>query len=505
MAELLYRMLEPDTQFQLNTQNEDIADHVYLIYAKENNLFSIPEDNETINTINGFNISDMQILTTSTDRYILSIRLDSGVNIEPYFRDIENRDKVFIFARNDREKPLVIPFSRLQRLNPSFIFGQSGLTSQNNDSNYDGFYISLESNEERAYFEAGTPGTLAIFPSNNIYNFLIGRGLISTEKYNQVFGVPDYIKNVYGMINTDILGLLILAEQFSLIDLEPILDEDNQTLSEIDALSPVYKTINDLYVGTDSFMYRENADSFLKDGVPVFRTYFDLTSPSVKNINIGIQYIWPIEVQIRIQFVEPTADIVQKIGGRRYLRGGNLQFIISTDKDINISSENETDDRGRPLVDLFRVAQFYINKYGSTRADRILRNIPISGELLQTGIRANLEDLEDFPDYSIFRYTGAFRSRNEPSGFHHINREDVRILLTKLFPGFDFTQSSNFLSVLLAQGTNVRSVYSFTTGVAVSANLRFAPIERRTVTDPRIFNPTYGLAVTVPFTFEQIR
>ena len=43
-------------------------------------------------------------------------------------------------------------------------------------------------------------------------------------------------------------------------------------------------------------------------------------------------------------------------------------------------------------------------------------------------------------------------------------------------------------------------VKSFRTIAAVVTNIRFVPKDRHPV---RLFNPTYGLAVSIPFTFEQ--
>jgi len=515
MSEFPQTLLEADTQFYLDYIEgfiEGSADVV--IYNGSDPSVSI--DNNAITQIIVHLISIPGMSTSSY--YILDIQVEEGIDLRDYIRDLNNRDKIIVFEKRSTNSFKVFLFADLQQtavtiqaardeeFSISGTFSTITATDEEPDPPHNCIRLSFDpSSSDRLYFQLNDEFenrvTRLVFPSNERLNILVGRGLISASKYNIVFAVPSYIQDVYGMINTDILGLLILAEQFALIDLKPNIDDDNQNLFEIDVLSPVYKTIEDVYVGTDSFKYIEEATSFFNDGNPVFRTYFDLTSPLVRGRetqDIG-RYIWPLEVQIRIQFVEPTADIIQKIGGRKYLRGGNLQFIISTDRDVNINAEDEIDDRGRPITDLFRVAQFYINKYGSKRAEDILRDIPVSGYLLQNGFE------EELPEYSIFRYTGAFRSRVENSTRHHINRIDVTKLLSKIFPGFNFEQSANFLSILLAQGTNVRSIYSFTTGTAIAANLRFAPIERRTVTDPRIFNPTYGLAVTIPFTFEQIR
>ena len=323
---------------------------------------------------------------------------------------------------------------------------------------------------------------------NNIYtDRLIHICIADAKSFKIVALKPDFISNSKGMHLVDFIGFIHITEQFRLADLfyKGILNK------EIDEISPVYKSLYDVFLGSDSIGYPYNKDKYndevpIKDfyhlGLPTFRTLFDWTSPATRRIFIqedddttqrvdSISEIWPIQVQIRLQLVEPQADTIAPIGSRRFLRGGNIQFLISTGSEV-IGDNKQF--RGRPLSELARVAQYYVDKYGSNKGTAIINSIPTLRKDLVSG-------------RSI--HTGQFKDTTE---------DERRAIFTKLFPEVDFsTPQVNIMSILQ---NRVRSLQFFAANVA---NLRFAPIDRPGGPGSSLADPRYGLGVTIPFTYEQ--
>ena len=316
---------------------------------------------------------------------------------------------------------------------------------------------------------------------------------------------PKFVSNSGGIHTEDILGFITLAEKFRFADLfanaainDEVLDFDTYTVvNEIDTMTPVYKNLNDEYKDTDSKTFppardiNSNIDynsGLLRqfydyNGLPIFRAYMDWTSlvarsleadesnfstqslPASLNSYTTLGETWPIQVQIRIQFIEPRADTIQAIGSRKILRGANLQFLISSTRDI----KTEGMERGRPIGELARVAQFYVDKYGVNDGVKILKDLGIKDELnLDNDILCN-----QFERTSL------------------ISRKRV---LNKLFPSLVFSDKPF--------GELVTRFSSVTFLTATVTNLRFVPIDKPI---NRLHIPSYGLAVTIPFSFEQVK
>ena len=348
---------------------------------------------------------------------------------------------------------------------------------------------------------------------------------------------PTFLERSKQMQLPDVVGLLCLTEKFRFQDLLV----DNKVY-EIDSLSPVYKSLYDEYLGTDSLGYPVDStrdyrttlfyhtDFDTKDKLPVFRTYFDWTSdyaraielPGKPNI-INAGNNWPIQVEIRIEFSEPRADTIQAIGGRKFLRGGTIQFLITAPanvfEDIKVDNKDAELLLGKPMGSIFRIAQFYIDKYGSTNTMTLLKDIPDIKKGLEnisiginqfegTNIVKREQVLEIlFPEADFDRHNVHYVKRAsgwivDPGGlplsgasvFYGGNPPDLEPgLAAKSKEGDYYIEISDY-------GTFVNRIKSFHTAVAGVTNIRFTPKDR---IPTRLFNTTYGLAVTVPFTFEQ--
>ena len=316
---------------------------------------------------------------------------------------------------------------------------------------------------------------------NNIYTDRLIHICIADAKSFKVVAIkPDFISNSKGMHLVDFIGFIHITEKFRLADLlfKGVLK------NEIDEISPVYKSLYDVFLGSDSNAYPYNGDNdkvpikdFYHLGLPTFRTLFDWTSPTTRRISIDEEAIqgadtlgeaWPIQVQIRIQLVEPQGDTISPIGSRRYLRGGNIQFLISTGQEIEVDGI----PRGRPLSELARVAQYYVDKYGSNKGTEIIRGIPTLEKDLKSGSSIHI---------------GQFENTTE---------DNRRAIFTKLFPEADFSVPTIWPTLF----SRINSLQFF---VANVANLRFAPVDRPNVTQRSLLDPKYGLGVTIPFTYEQ--
>lgn len=285
-----------------------------------------------------------------------------------------------------------------------------------------------------------------------------------------------------------ILSFLVITEKFKLDGL--IAPEDRSRLDTIDQLRPIYKKLE----GAEFYISDKYAD--IKENVlvqkypelrdydkrnPIYRTYFDFTDGELrKSIRVdmegNITNVYreqnmlkdPIEVQIRIQFTEPNQDTLGVNRHRRFLRTGQLQFLViakfEQDKDGQVLQDR------RALFEAFVIAQNYANRYEGTDGPKILM-------ALDDTTKAEL--MLDNPTMNQFS---------------ELTQEEYINIMSYLFPG----QGTPYERI-------VQEVKTLNTGIARIVNLRFAELERRTVDPIRITNPTYGLAVTVPFTFEQIR
>ena len=289
-----------------------------------------------------------------------------------------------------------------------------------------------------------------------------------------------------------ILSFLVITEKFKLADLiasgdMQILENISMRLDTLDQLWPVYKYLKKdiYYIPQDNPTYEQ----YSKEN-PIYKTYFDFTSGQLRNNlrilidgtqvsqHIGTPFRDPVEVQIRIQFVEPNQDTLGVNKHRRFLRTGQLQFLVIAK--FEQVGDQVFQDR-RPLFEAFRIAQFYANKYEGTDGIKILRDI----DEKEGGT-------EDVPG-STKRLLKAYEN-NPPNQFEELKQEEYNIIFDYLFPGAGTPYDRI-----------VQEVKTLNTGVARIVNLRFAELERRTVDPIRITNPTYGLAVTIPFTFEQTR
>ena len=260
-----------------------------------------------------------------------------------------------------------------------------------------------------------------------------------------------------------ILSFIIITEKFKLADLDVSGDKQIEVYDEIDTidqLTPVFKRVGD-NMQDEYFASQREAESDEKgpkDPVehysrynPIYRTYFDFTDGKFRDTCKDI-----IDVQIRIQFTEPNQDTLGVNKSRRFLRTGQLQFLVITKHDRAKQDNIEYTDR-RPLFEAFRIAQVYSNKYEGTDGISIYKKI--------NKFEAGIDQYAD------------------------LDQEKYNRLIQYLFPKGDIAQE----------------VRTLNTGVARVVNLRFAELEKRTVNPIRITNPTYGLAVTIPFTFEQTR
>ena len=301
-----------------------------------------------------------------------------------------------------------------------------------------------------------------------------------------------------------ILSFLVITEKFGFEDL--ILPSTSR-LNTIDRLSPVYKDINDKYIIKGSDVILNDSDIVIKTipfytdneeggySIPRFRTYFDFTSVNRNEQEEEDEKRAPVEVQIRVQFVEPNQDTLGVNKHRRFLRTGQLQFLVIAkfDKESQKTIENEPSSGAvisirrdkRPLFEAFKIAQYYADKYEGTDGIKILRDIDKKEGGTEDSPGVTIGTLNG----SITDYTNQFTDLQNNSSFNTI--------LNHLFPGI--AKEPNHYNRI------VQEVKTLNTGVARIVNLRFAELERRTVDPIRITNPTYGLAVTIPFTFEQTR
>ena len=365
---------------------------------------------------------------------------------------------------------------------------------------------------------------------------------------------PAFLERSKQMHISDVVGLICLTEKFRFEDLF-IKHEDKAGIvtyigvNEIDSFSPVYKSLYDKYLGTDSTdyvlsrvikikdkdeqyiqFYYEDIDT--KDKLPVFRTFFDWTSGFVRDESSSNPLNgnnWPIQVEIRIEFSEPRTDTIQAIGSRRFLRGGVIQFLITAPVDvveyITIDEENKYVP-GKPMGSIFRIAQFYIDKYGSTDAMQLLKE---DGDI--PDIKEGLENISlgknQFEDTTLIRREQIMGILFPESDFDHIHyvKKDVRknpqdpknIIWVKdpgnlsvihgatvthgyTLPDPAIGKEGDYYVLIHKYMTLIDRVKSFRTIAAVVTNIRFVPKDRHPT---RLFNPTYGLAVSIPFTFEQ--
>ena len=293
--------------------------------------------------------------------------------------------------------------------------------------------------------------------------------------------VPDYLsKQPKGAQLLDLIGFIHLCEKFRFKDL---LNENEEVDQEISEFSPVYKNTLDKYLGSDSENYaldtsgtKQHNIYYTKDYVqyPIFRTFFDWTSVSARNL-----IEWPLQVQTRIQFVEPEADTIQPVGSRRILRGGNLQFFIST-----IPTDIESEQEGsQPLSEAAKIAQYYVDKYSAKDAAQILATLPDVKQALEVSS-------VDFP------ITNGFMK-----GITEKGRSNV---LRKLFDRLPLDVSDPNHIILSNTYDNIFDrVRSLTFFVASVSNLRFTPLEAPTTFPVRQTDSIYVTAVTIPFAFEQ--
>ena len=360
---------------------------------------------------------------------------------------------------------------------------------------------------------------------------------------------PAFLERSKQMHLSDVVGLLCLTEKFRFEDLFiTYIDKDGNVIyigvNEIDSFSPVYKSLYDKYLGADSKKYVEekskdkekfyHIDSDTKDKLPVFRTFFDWTSgfardPFMEGENSSNPLNgnnWPLQVEIRIEFSEPRTDTIQAIGSRKFLRGGVIQFLITAPIDVVEYIKTDNQDKyviGKPMGSIFRIAQYYIDKYGSTDAMQLLGDIP--------DIKEGLEQINpgknQFEDTTLIRREQIMGILFPESDFDHIHyvKKDVRknpqdpenIIWVKdpgnlsvihgatvthgyTLPDPAIGKEGDYYVLIHKYMTLIDRVKSFRTIAAVVTNIRFVPKDRHPV---RLFNSTYGLAVSIPFTFEQ--
>ena len=317
-----------------------------------------------------------------------------------------------------------------------------------------------------------------------------------------------------------ILSFLIITEKFGLKGACLPMTEYERPFDTIDNIAPVYKDINDNFIEDGAnvvsdgevikplWFYSGKLNPRNEEGdrdytAPRFRTYFDFTNVN-RNQTLGAPIKEgdtgafgkigttkaPIEVQIRIQFTEPNQDTLGVNKHRRFLRTGQLQFLVISNydlKDVVSTREAELgikviyDVTRRPLFEAFKIAQYYANKYEGTDGIKILNEI----DKKENGT-------EDMPGPTK-RLLKAFEN-DKPNQFASLTSREYSAIFDHLFPG----SGTPYERI-------VQEVKTLNTGVARIVNLRFAELERRTVDPIRITNPTYGLAVTIPFTFEQTR
>ena len=337
---------------------------------------------------------------------------------------------------------------------------------------------------------------------------------------------------------SDLIGLLYLTEKFRFMDL---LDGGEEY--EIDSFSPVYKSLYDEYLGTDSQGYpidikREykmklfyHTDLSTSDKIPIFRTYFDWTSDFARGTRMGDEdkffdygNNWPIQVEIRVELSEPRADTIQAIGGRKFLRGGTLQFLITAPTNIFTDINKETQlVLGKPMGSVFRIAQFYVDKYGSTDAMQLLKedgDIPDIKEGLEN-ISFGKNQFEDTTLATREQIMGILFPESDFDQIHYIKIEDpndssksiwikdpgnlpvksgAAIEVGYIIPDPAIGKEGDYYVLIHKYMTLIDRVKSFRTLTAVVTNIRFVPKDRIPV---KLFNATYGLAVTIPFTYEQ--
>ena len=326
--------------------------------------------------------------------------------------------------------------------------------------------------------------------------------------------------NLKGMALQDVLGLVILKEQFRLSDL--IIDDNPRDLFEVDCLSPIYKWLEQPDIESPTFLEYINARNpspgftevppkymlpyaqlqsteadiedpeeeldkvitaeYYLNKYPLYRSYFDFTAGSIRQFTTdetdGVArriYTFPLEVQIRFEFLEPRADTIQPKGARRFLRAGNIQFIIIASEGVIdnplVMDMSEDFGFGRPISELFRLAQRFITIYGSTTARNILTDIK----------KINYGDSTE---------------------------EQGAEILNKLFPGYNILESDIVLDkdtddAMLRNAllSSSKTLASFNTLTPITTNIRFAPPDRPQ--GGREYEPSYGLAITVPFNYEQ--
>ena len=369
---------------------------------------------------------------------------------------------------------------------------------------------------------------------------------------------PAFLERSKQMHLSDVIGLLCLTEKFRFKDLfvkyEDKGGKEKYRINEIDSFSPVYKSLYDKYLGADSEKYvsdriakignkeyiRLYDDTDINNKLPIFRTYFDWTSGSARDAKYQEESPfngnnWPIQVEIRIEFSEPRTDTIQAIGSRRFLRGGIIQFLITAPVDVveylTIDDRDGEQISGKPMGSIFRIAQFYVDKYGSTDAMQLLRDIPDiekgianisigTDQFENTNIHTREQIMEilfpeaDFDKHNI--HYVKIKDVNNPSilpnppnliwvedpgdppmpgasVYSGGNKPDFE-------PGLDAKSKEGDYYVLISDFETFRDrVKSFRTIAAVVTNIRFVPKDRHPA---RLFNPTYGLAVSIPFTFE---
>ena len=359
---------------------------------------------------------------------------------------------------------------------------------------------------------------------------------------------PAFLERSKQMHISDVIGLLCLTEKFRFYDLLVEHKDENDKViyigvNEIDSFSPVYKSLYDEYLGTDSTKYtldttannREivfyHIDHDTGDKLPVFRTFFDWTSGLARETQVSEKYqagdSWPIQVEIRIEFSEPRTDTIQAIGSRKFLRGGVIQFLITAPVEIfEYMPDGKVQKLGKPMGSIFRIAQFYIDKYGSTDAMQLLKE---NGDI--PDIKEGLENISfgknQFKDTTLIRREQIMGILFPESDFDHIHyvKKDVRknpqdpenIIWVKdpgnlsvihgatvthgyTLPDPAIGKEGDYYVLIHKYMTLIDRVKSFRTIAAVVTNIRFVPKDRHPV---RLFNPTYGLAVSIPFTFEQ--
>ena len=263
-----------------------------------------------------------------------------------------------------------------------------------------------------------------------------------------------------------ILSFLVITEKFKLNDL--IKREGAGTRpNTIDQLYPVYKNIDDEYLNTvndEDVIIKVYTDkdenSYTKPG---FVTHFDFTSVGRNQLAAEESKKSPIDVQIRVQFTEPSQDTLGSNKSRKFLRVGQFQFLIICK--FNKEDGMLTNDTARPLFEGYKIAQYYIKKYEGKKGINMIKDV-------------NPPKLGMFDD-----------NNDAINQFKELDKNKYNRLIQHLFPN----------------GNIMEEVKTLDTGVASIVNLRFTQEERRTVQPIQITNPTYGLAVTIPFTFEQTR